>query len=144
MHESFWAEEGERMYYPTIDLMEAQRCLLCHDAPCTSACPIADPACILRAVRFRNDQGGALFLPETDPCADCAKPCVSACPMDVPIPSILSALRADSAHMEEAPGLNEVDLSCDVCGVRLENPFLLSSSGAGAEWCRSIDVIKIT
>jgi len=122
------SEKGEPMYYPTIDRMEVQRCLLCHDAPCDSACPHVDPARILRAIRFQDDQGGALLLPEADPCAVCAAPCVSACPMDVPIPSILSALREDSAHMEEAPGADEMDLSCDMCGVPLENPFLLSSS----------------
>ncbi len=116
------------MYHRTIDLLEAQRCLLCHDAPCASACPSADPARILRAIRFQNDQGGALLLPKSNACAACAGPCVSACPVNVPIPGILSALREDSAHMEEAPGLDEVDLSCDVCGVTLENPFLLSSS----------------
>lgn len=47
------------MYHHTIDLMEVQRCLLCHDAPCISVCPRADPARILRAIRFQNDQGGA-------------------------------------------------------------------------------------
>jgi len=116
------------MYYRTIDLLEAQRCLLCHDAPCSGACPSANPARILRAIRFQNDQGGALLLPEADACDACAGACVGACPVNVAIPGILSALRADSAHMEEAPGAEEVDLSCDLCGVPLENPFLLSSS----------------
>jgi len=123
------------MYYRTIDLLEAQRCLLCHDAPCTGACPRADSARILRAVRFQNDQGGALLLPPAEACAACGAPCAGACPADVPIPRILSALREDSAHMEPAPGADEVDLTCDVCGIPLENPFLLSSSVvASNEW----------
>jgi len=45
------------MYYRSVDLMEVRRCLLCHDAPCTGACPRADPARILWAVRFQNGQG---------------------------------------------------------------------------------------
>ena len=67
-------------------------------------------------------------LPKEDTCANCATPCTQACPAQVPIPGILSCLRADSAHMEEAPGAESVDLSCDLCGIPLENPFLLSSS----------------
>lgn len=111
-----------------MDAEKVHRCLLCHDAPCTNACPDQDPARILRAVRFGNDQGGALLLPEADRCAACGAPCVGACPAGVPIPELLSALRAERAHMEEAPGAEKVDLSCRLCGVPMENPFLLSSS----------------
>ncbi len=39
---------------------EAERCLLCHDAPCTKACPAqTDPAKFIRSVRFRNFKGAA-------------------------------------------------------------------------------------
>ena len=39
---------------------EAQRCLLCHDAPCSNACPAGtDPAKFIRSVRFRNFKGAA-------------------------------------------------------------------------------------
>lgn len=39
---------------------EAERCLLCHDAPCTKACPAGtDPAKFIRSVRFRNFKGAA-------------------------------------------------------------------------------------
>ena len=34
---------------------EASRCLLCHDAPCSKACPAGtDPAKFIRSVRFKN------------------------------------------------------------------------------------------
>ena len=33
---------------------EANRCLLCQDAPCTKACKTGDPARAIRAIRFDN------------------------------------------------------------------------------------------
>lgn len=39
-------------------LAEADRCLLCHDAPCSKACPAeTDPAGFIRKFRFRNITG---------------------------------------------------------------------------------------
>lgn len=122
------------MYYPTVEKTEVDKCLLCHDAPCTKACPALDPARVLRAIRFRNEQGAAMLLPEADLCGACSAPCTGGCPGAVPIPEILSCLRADSAHMEEAPGAKKVDLSCELCGIPLENPFLLSSSVVGSNY----------
>ncbi|MCK5690097.1 dihydropyrimidine dehydrogenase, partial [Myxococcota bacterium] len=41
-------------------LEEAQRCMLCHDAPCSSACPGGtDPAKFIRQIRFLNFKGAA-------------------------------------------------------------------------------------
>ena len=39
---------------------EASRCLLCHDAPCSKACPAGtNPDKFIRSVRFRNYKGAA-------------------------------------------------------------------------------------
>ncbi len=39
-------------------LEEAQRCLLCHDAPCSKGCPAGtDPGRFIRQLRFRNIKG---------------------------------------------------------------------------------------
>jgi len=103
------------------------RCLLCHAAPCTNVCPTLDPARLLRAIRFENANGAAALLPE-GACNQCDVPCVQACPVQVPIPHLLDCLRRDAERMEEAPGHIDVDLSCELCGIPLENPFLLSSS----------------
>lgn len=47
--------------YTMITIMEeAERCLLCHDAPCSQSCPAGtDPARFIRSVRFRNFKGAA-------------------------------------------------------------------------------------
>ena len=116
------------MRNPVVEFSQISRCLLCHDAPCTKVCPRVDPARILRAIRFENDLGAAMLLPDDDICSTCGSVCVSVCPTKTQIPEILSVLREHATQMEEAPGAESVDLSCEICGVPLENPFLLSSS----------------
>ena len=39
-------------------IAEADRCLLCHDAPCSAACPAqTDPGTFIRKLRLRNITG---------------------------------------------------------------------------------------
>ncbi|MBQ0069652.1 MAG: NAD-dependent dihydropyrimidine dehydrogenase subunit PreA, partial [Bacteroidales bacterium] len=58
---------------------ESTRCLVCHDAPCTAACPRGnDPARGVRAHKFENNYCVGMFLNE-DMCADCDAPCEKAC-----------------------------------------------------------------
>lgn len=109
---------------------ESRRCLLCHDAPCASACPAgAAPDRILRSLRFSNETG-AMLRAVNAACANCPAPCEQACLVkEKPVQireTVLSLAQAagDMEPVTDAP----VDLSCDFCGVRLENPFLLSSS----------------
>lgn len=46
---------------------EASRCLLCHDAPCSTACPAGtDPGRFIRSLRFRNIKGGAEIIRENN------------------------------------------------------------------------------
>ena len=110
---------------------KAAPCLLCHEAPCTSACPHGlDPAGILRSVRFENEAGAAMRLPGQDLCARCAAPCQDACLRPdgpVQIRRVCMALHQEKGRLEEL-GEKRVDLSSEFCGVKLENPFLLSSS----------------
>lgn len=118
-------------------------CLLCHDAPCTQACKGLDPARILRAIRFDNPYAGLALLPEQDTCADCEGRCMKVCPAQVNIPSVMGMLRESTAGMERTTHEEQIDLSCDICGVPLENPFLLSSSvvGSNEEMCaRAFDM----
>ncbi len=43
-----------------LAIEEASRCLLCHDAPCSQACPAGtDPAKFIRSLRFNNLKGAS-------------------------------------------------------------------------------------
>ena len=118
-------------YEISIPAEEISRCLLCDQAACTQTCPCgADPARLLCALRFENPVGAAAALKRNFSCAGCGAPCERACVRKtdpIHIKRILTALREDSAAWEDIPEA-PVDLSCDFLGVRLENPFLLSSS----------------
>lgn len=64
-------------YTMTTVMEEAARCLLCHDAPCSQACPAhTDPAKFIRSVRFRNIKGAAETIRENNALgAICARVC---------------------------------------------------------------------
>ena len=110
---------------------DINRCYFCHDAKCSAACPFGlDPAALIRSIKFENSIGAARKLPKDDVCINCQMQCESACIRDdspVSIKKILSGLRKEKLEMEVLPE-SAVDLSCTFVGVKLENPFLLSSS----------------
>ena len=116
---------------PIIRRGDMIRCALCANAPCDSACDRLDPARLLRGVWFRNEQGAAARLPEENPCLLCAAPCERACvrPGEVPIRDLVNRLYYQVKPECETPlPTDENRLRCDLCGIPLENPFLLSSS----------------
>lgn len=52
---------------PLLAIEEASRCLLCHDAPCSKACPAeTDPAKFIRSLRFRNLKGAIATIRENN------------------------------------------------------------------------------
>ena len=62
-----YVEEVEQAYTMMTVMEEAQRCLLCHDAPCSKSCPAGtDPARFIRSVRFRNFKGAAETIRENN------------------------------------------------------------------------------
>ena len=110
---------------------EMIRCALCADAPCDAACEKLKPAELLRSVWFANEQTAAQRLPEQNPCIACPAPCERACvrPMQVPIREMVKRLYTEVRPACETPiPENEDKLRCELCGIPLENPFLLSSS----------------
>lgn len=115
-------------------------CLLCHDAPCTKACPHNIPADgIIRSMRFENQYGAAERLPETLPCENCVeKPCQKAClksRINKPVNINLIMRTAKMTSVAEIEKKSEdVDLSIDFCGIHCENPFFLSSSVVGSNY----------
>ena len=107
------------------------RCALCMDAPCDAACDKIRPAGLLRSIWLQNEQTAAQRLADPNPCITCAAPCERACvrPTEVPIRDLINRLYYQvRPQCETALPENEDRLRCDLCGIPLENPFLLSSS----------------
>lgn len=106
-------------------------CALCEDAPCSAACEFMDPGNELRSIWFDNEDVAALKLPEGNPCAGCNAPCEKACVRagKVPVKQIMTRLYDEVREKAEIPIPEDKErLKCDLCGIPLENPFLLSSS----------------
>ena len=107
------------------------RCSLCHDAPCSAACGNLNPASLLRSIWFDNEKGAAARLPKDDLCLHCDAPCEAACVHsgEVPIRDLMLRLHdAVLPELEIVPPEHEDRLRTELCGIPLENPFLLSSS----------------
>lgn len=86
----------KKEFTPLLAMQESARCLLCHDAPCSKACPAeTDPAKFIRSLRFRNFKGAIEIMRENNILAGvCAKVCptnkycqqaCSRCGIDKPI-----------------------------------------------------------
>ena len=102
-------------------------CIVCHDAPCGKVCGKCDTARIMRALRFENIEAAAAMLPD-DYDRSWVEEAEKVCPVHVEIGDVLDDLKMRKAGLEGFEGAEDIDLSCDLCGVKLENPFLLSSS----------------
>lgn len=125
------------LLYKEISIKEdVAGCLLCHEAPCSKACPyLLEVDSILSSLRFENRAGAVNKLPNPLPCETCdAKPCKVACLKGkinepVPIDRIMKLISTEPKTKEA-----EVDLSIDFCGIPCENPFFLSSSVVGSNY----------
>ena len=119
------------VYEKAIRRADMIRCALCEDAPCSAACGKLDVAWLLRSIWFDDEKVAAARLPEESPCLGCDAPCEGACvrPREVPIRDLIGRLYEQvKPGLEAALPPNEDLLRTDLCGVPLENPFLLSSS----------------
>ena len=122
---------------PMISRADMIRCALCTDAPCDAACEKMKPAELLRSIWFRNEQVAAGKLPETNPCLTCRARCEAACvrPGEVPIRDVINRLYYQvRPETETALPEDESRLQCDLCGIPMENPFLLASSVVGSTY----------
>lgn len=60
MPQQNYLDELTPAFTPLLAIKEASRCLLCHDAPCSQACPAqTDPGKFIRSIYFRNFKGAA-------------------------------------------------------------------------------------
>ena len=105
-------------------------CVLCMDPPCSEACSEMDAGRILRSIWFDNERGAALKL--TEACVSCNGECEKACIRDVPIRKVM--LKLSKVQADRNMILDEKLLESNICGIRIENPFLLSSSVVGSTY----------
>ena len=119
-------------YKITIDKSEVNRCILCEKCAADEVCPKKlKVGKILRSLYFENYQGAVKLLGDVN-CNNCDAPCENACLIKdlkrpVQIRNTFISLDKDRAVLPPVK-TDKVDISTDICGVKLENPFLLSSS----------------
>ena len=106
---------------------EISKCILCHNASCSRASKDLDIARVIRALYFDNVDLAAEMLPDDYSELE-VNSAMEACPEKINIPAILNELKSLKAKLEGTFDYKSIDLSTDICGVRLENPFVLSSS----------------
>ena len=103
---------------------EANRCLLCQDAPCTKACKHGDPARAIRAIRFDNHKPAQRWVKDcTD--ADLERAELACVHYNWPI-RIKEIIH--NIHPDDVDDSNYPDLDITFCGIKCENPFFLASS----------------
>ena len=105
---------------------EAERCLLCQDAPCSQACPGGDPARAIRAVRFDNEKLAGKWLEgfSEEDLVRAEQACIH---YDRPI-RIWEMAKQLKKACPAAPAAALPSLAIDFCGIPCENPFFLASS----------------
>ena len=114
-----------------INRSDMLMCVLCHDAPCSASCNSLDPAKMLRSIWFDNEKCAAVLFPTNNPCINCLAPCENACVKkpEVHIRDLMIRLHDDVKPLAEIAIPQNTDrLKAEMCGIPLENPFLLSSS----------------
>lgn len=127
---------GHVTYIDITLVEEAGGCLLCHEAPCTKACPYGLPVdTIIRSLRFENVTGAASRLTGDLPCRNCeSKQCRKSClKAKINRPVFIDEIMEGLTECEKTK-TEEVDLSISFCGVKCENPFFLSSSVVGSNY----------
>ena len=114
---------------------EINKCILCYDAPCKKIYKNTDPERIIRALKFNNIKGARTFINNDKNCFDKNSDCTEKCPLNIDIDNILEKLISNTEKMSDT---ENIDISTEICGVKLENPFLLSSSivGSSYEMCK--------
>ena len=112
--------------------LEIHKCALCHDAPCKKMYKNVDPERIIRSLRFDNVKGAKTFI--NNNFLDKDTKCKNKCPCNVDIDYILKEVD----RIEYKNTVLNVDISTNICGIKLKNPFLLSSSvvSSSYEMCK--------
>ncbi len=108
--------------------LEIHKCALCYNAPCKKIYKNVNPERIIRALRFDNLRGAKTFINKNYLVKNDNSH--AKCPCDVDIDYILK-------RVDELPYKKEsinVNITTTFCGLKLKNPFLLSSSSVGSSY----------
>ena len=114
---------------------EANRCLLCQDAPCSKASRCGDPARAIRAIRFDNHKPALQWVKDcTDADLERAEQACIHYNWPIRIKEMLRSIHPDDAGLQwtmvngQWSVVNAPSLAIDFCGIHCENPFFLASS----------------
>lgn len=105
--------------------MEIHKCVCCNNAPCSRIYKNINPERIIRAIKFDNKKGARYLLKDIKICMEKDETCNELCPLNIDIDKILKNLIDET---NEITNIQEIDTSTEICGIKLENPFILSSS----------------
>ena len=114
-----------------LNKIEIHKCVCCHDAPCLKMYKNINPERIIRALKFDNKKGARSLIQDEENCFETDPDCNEKCPLNVNIDKILKNLIKETDKID---GLEDIDVSTEICGVKLENPFMLSSSIVGSRY----------
>ena len=116
--------------------LEVHRCSLCYDAPCKKIYKNIDPERIIRAIKLDNTLGARMLINNENNCYEKNIDYIQKCPLNIDIDMIVGNLINETNKIED---FKDIDISTEICGVKLENPFMLSSSIVGStyEMCKS-------
>jgi len=102
---------------------EANKCLLCQEAPCTIACKTGDPARAIRAIRFDNHKLATQWVAEcSDADLEAAEAACIRYDWPIRLKEMLCSISPDDVTADYP------NLEIDFCGIHCENPFFLASS----------------
>jgi len=114
---------------------EANRCLLCQEAPCTKACKTGDPARAIRAIRFDNHKPALHWVKDcSDGDLERAEQACIHYNWPIRIKEMMHSISKDDVDLQwsmvngQWSIANAPSLGITFCGIRCENPFFLASS----------------
>lgn len=110
--------------------LEIHKCALCYDAPCNKIYKNVDPERIIRALRFDNPKGASIYVKDKNTYLEKDKNCKEKCPYNVDIERILNSVDQNQYKNIDF----DINIETNICGIKLENPFLLSSSIVGSNY----------
>ena len=107
--------------------MEVHKCVLCHKANCNKLYKNINPERIIRAIKFDNIKGARYLLGDNS--LDKVDSNES-CPLNINIDKIINNV----LKIDKIDNIDDIDISTEICGIKLENPFILSSSIVGSRY----------